>query len=269
MISRRQFTDPHLPRIRVGALLLQRALLLVPVLLLIAAGCNIGGPAASTRAGQTAEAPAPPHPLAAHFSAALTALRGMNDSGQTGDFQTAAAHFQAFQESYGHVAAAIAEQDAKLRIHIDQGVAELIFEFRKEKPRAFELDEENMKLSQLLEKGASLLGLSVPPELVRRRTVQELPFKTARTVDVTVSDYAVTPAHIEVDRDTKLTLRIQNAGQHLHELAIDRLAVEVEDIQPGDVAELTFVTLDPGEFELACFLPGHYEAGMKGTLVIR
>jgi plastocyanin len=34
-------------------------------------------------------------------------------------------------------------------------------------------------------------------------------------------------------------------------------------------AELTFVVPDrKGTYEIGCFLPGHYEAGMKGTITV-
>lgn len=42
-------------------------------------------------------------------------------------------------------------------------------------------------------------------------------------------------------------------------------------LEPGGKATLTFtVPADrTGEWEFACFVPGHYEAGQKGTLVVR
>jgi uncharacterized cupredoxin-like copper-binding protein len=39
---------------------------------------------------------------------------------------------------------------------------------------------------------------------------------------------------------------------------------------PGQTATLTFVVPQrPGTFEFGCFIPGHYEAGMKGSVTIR
>lgn len=241
----------------------------LPLLILVLALTACRGTADPAPGGPEPPAPVAEHPLRPHFVTALEELRQMNDQGRAGDFTQAEVHFRAFRAAYDQVSAAIGEQDAKLKIHIDQGIAELVFEFQKEQPRAFELDEENMKLSQLLEKGGGLLGVQVPPELVLRRTVEAIPFKHERRVEVTLSEYTVKPALIEVEVDTRLTLVITNAGDKVHELAVDHYGFEVEDIQPGQTAELTFVTLDKGRFDLACFLPGHYEAGMRAELVVR
>jgi len=41
-------------------------------------------------------------------------------------------------------------------------------------------------------------------------------------------------------------------------------------VQPGRTATLTFVVpAEPGTYEFACFVAGHFEAGMKGTLTIQ
>ncbi len=241
----------------------------VAILLLstVAVGCTGGEP--KPPAPDTAAATPAAHPLTPHFIKALEELRAMNQQGRADDFAQAEGHFQKFRTSYNQVAAAIDEKDAKLKIHIDQGIEELVHEFRKEKPRAFELDEENMKLSQLLEKGGALVGVTVPAELVLRQPQGEIPFKQEQTIQVELDDYGIEPKRIEVPVDTKLTLKIRNVGQHVHELAVDHYALEVEDIQPGATAELTFVTLDKGEFELACFLPGHYEAGMLAEFGVK
>ncbi|MDR5694428.1 MAG: cupredoxin domain-containing protein [Armatimonadota bacterium] len=43
---------------------------------------------------------------------------------------------------------------------------------------------------------------------------------------------------------------------------------EVE-IEAGKSAEIKFTPTKAGTFEIGCHLPGHYEAGMKGTLVVK
>ena len=43
---------------------------------------------------------------------------------------------------------------------------------------------------------------------------------------------------------------------------------EVE-VQPGKEAELKFTPSRKGTFEMACHVEGHYEAGMKGTLIVK
>jgi uncharacterized cupredoxin-like copper-binding protein len=36
--------------------------------------------------------------------------------------------------------------------------------------------------------------------------------------------------------------------------------------KPGQQTELVWTFKDPGKYAMACFEPGHYEAGMKGVI---
>lgn len=40
-------------------------------------------------------------------------------------------------------------------------------------------------------------------------------------------------------------------------------------LKPGEQAVLRFTPIKKGNYELGCHLPGHYEAGMKGSLVVQ
>jgi uncharacterized cupredoxin-like copper-binding protein len=40
-------------------------------------------------------------------------------------------------------------------------------------------------------------------------------------------------------------------------------------LAPGEQVVLRFSPTKKGTFEMGCHLPGHYEAGMKGTWVVR
>jgi uncharacterized cupredoxin-like copper-binding protein len=81
---------------------------------------------------------------------------------------------------------------------------------------------------------------------------------------------------------------LQNAGEVDHEFLIDTVAnnahhksamAENPDMQhaepngrrlaPGARSELIWRFTKPGSFEIACLIPGHYEAGMKGVVVVR
>lgn len=65
-------------------------------------------------------------------------------------------------------------------------------------------------------------------------------------------------------------LRFRNDGKVFHELAIERDGSAIKRVSagPGATAEMT-VDLRPGTYEMTCREPGHYEAGMRGTLVAR
>ncbi|MBI4362937.1 MAG: hypothetical protein HY558_07160 [Euryarchaeota archaeon] len=60
------------------------------------------------------------------------------------------------------------------------------------------------------------------------------------------------------------------AGGHNHG-QMDKasaILVAVSDILPQKTKESGVVTLAPGVYEYGCFVPGHYEAGMKGQIVV-
>jgi uncharacterized cupredoxin-like copper-binding protein len=40
-------------------------------------------------------------------------------------------------------------------------------------------------------------------------------------------------------------------------------------VPPGKTSEIVWTFNRPGEFEFACLIAGHYEAGMKGTIIVR
>jgi len=63
----------------------------------------------------------------------------------------------------------------------------------------------------------------------------------------------------------------QNAGAVYHELAFKDPSGEVvarRSIPAGEEVVME-VTLNPGRWELGCFEPGHYEAGMHKVLEVR
>lgn len=58
------------------------------------------------------------------------------------------------------------------------------------------------------------------------------------------------------------------AGQGVKIKRHGTMLVEIV-LQPGKSTTLKFTPKKKGTFEFACHLPGHYEAGQKGTLIVR
>jgi uncharacterized cupredoxin-like copper-binding protein len=114
-----------------------------------------------------------------------------------------------------------------------------------------------------------------------------------QNVGVTLRDFA-----IDLDRSSatsgEVTFSIRNDGPSPHELVVFRtdlapdalptveesgvpvvdeegegvtLVDEVEDIAPGETADLT-VTLQPGSYVLVCNLPAHYQQGMRAAFTV-
>lgn len=110
--------------------------------------------------------------------------------------------------------------------------------------------------------------------------------EATRRIDIRMGDdMRFTPSHIEVREGETVHLRITNRGKVLHELVLgtsEELMAHAELMKkhPGmqhdepymshvparQRGEITWTFNRPGDFEFACLIPGHYEAGMRGTL---
>jgi uncharacterized cupredoxin-like copper-binding protein len=97
-----------------------------------------------------------------------------------------------------------------------------------------------------------------------------------------------TPARIEVRRGETVSFRVTNAGKALHETVLGTLADLREHaelmrrfpnmqhdepnmihVAPGKTGTLTWQFTRAGEFHYGCLVPGHFEAGMVGMVVVR
>lgn len=220
-----------------------------------------------TNGGQTA----PQHPeLVQPFDQALVALKAMNESGKQKDFSAAKQHFSEYRTQWAVIHPKLGELDPGLAQHLEDGAVELDHEFTKpaDQIRGWELDEETIKLGRLLANGAEQLRVSINADLVQKAPTQDTPFTKEARVEVTLTEHKIVPEVIALDQHTKVTLVITNKGKEVHEFELGHYAVEVEDLKPGETREITLVVLDAGEFETACHVPGHYEVGMHGTVVV-
>jgi uncharacterized cupredoxin-like copper-binding protein/Cu/Ag efflux protein CusF len=109
-----------------------------------------------------------------------------------------------------------------------------------------------------------------------------------RTVTVTMSDtMRFTPDAIAVKEGETIRFIVKNAGTIRHEMMIGTIAelkehadlmrqfpeMEHEDsnavtVEPGKEGEIAWRFTVPGTFDFACLIPGHYESGMKGRIVV-
>jgi len=110
-----------------------------------------------------------------------------------------------------------------------------------------------------------------------------------RTVTVRMTDaMRFIPERIEVKRGETVRFVIHNDGALLHEMVIGTKAEldahaelmqrfpEMEHdepwmahVAPGGQGEIVWHFNRAGDFDFACLLPGHYQAGMKGRLYVR
>jgi uncharacterized cupredoxin-like copper-binding protein len=110
-----------------------------------------------------------------------------------------------------------------------------------------------------------------------------------RTIPVAMSDaMRFTPDRIEVRLGETVRFALRNQGKMLHEMVIGTPAALAEHaelmlkspdmeheapwmshVAPGGRGEIVWTFNRPGEFEFACLIPGHYQAGMVGKLVVK
>ncbi len=67
----------------------------------------------------------------------------------------------------------------------------------------------------------------------------------------------------------KVTLKMVNKSSVPHDIAIKGAVSQVGPIVSGGGVSAITVTLAPGTYEFYCSVPGHEQAGMKGTLTVK
>ncbi len=115
------------------------------------------------------------------------------------------------------------------------------------------------------------------------------PKKVTRTIRLDMSDrMRFSPAEITVKRGETVRLVAANKGRTLHEMVLgtpDELKKHAElmkrfpdmeheeahmtHVKPGHSGEIVWQFTQPGEFQFACLIPGHFEAGMIGKVVVK
>ncbi len=114
------------------------------------------------------------------------------------------------------------------------------------------------------------------------------PHQVTRTITLSMSDaMRFTPAHFEVRQGQTVRLRLRNDGRLLHELVLgtrEELAAHAEQMRrhpgmehaepwmahvaPGQTGEIVWTFNRAGDFEFACLIAGHFDAGMKGRITV-
>jgi uncharacterized cupredoxin-like copper-binding protein len=90
--------------------------------------------------------------------------------------------------------------------------------------------------------------------------------ETGTALEVVSYDIYFEPSELMITANTDVTVTLPNEGVTLHNFAIDELGVDV-DINPGSTEEVV-INAPAGTYEYYCNVPGHKQAGMKGTLTV-
>lgn len=115
------------------------------------------------------------------------------------------------------------------------------------------------------------------------------PQAVQRTITIDMhDDMRFRPDRFEVREGETVRLRIRNRGRVLHELVLgdeQELATHAElmkrhpgmehdepymaHVDPKRTGSIVWHFNRPGQFRFACLIPGHYDAGMIGTVIVQ
>ena len=87
-------------------------------------------------------------------------------------------------------------------------------------------------------------------------------------VNLQAADLMFDPMTLTAKVGQPVTINLQNAGALEHSFVIEQLNVKLEHVQAGQTATVTFTPTVAGTYQFYCNVPGHKDAGMKGTLTV-
>jgi len=114
------------------------------------------------------------------------------------------------------------------------------------------------------------------------------PAKATRTIAIGMSDaMRFTPAEVRVKQGETVRFVVKNGGKAMHEMVLGTLAelkahgelmkkhpnMEHDEpymahVAPGRSQEIVWTFTKAGEFHFGCLVPGHFDAGMIGRIVV-
>lgn len=115
------------------------------------------------------------------------------------------------------------------------------------------------------------------------------PKKVSRTIKLDMTDaFRFTPGEVTVKRGETVKFVVSNSGKQLHEMVLgtteelrehaelmkkfpdmEHADANMAHVKPGAKGEIVWQFTKAGEYQFACLIPGHYEAGMVGKVVVK
>ncbi len=115
------------------------------------------------------------------------------------------------------------------------------------------------------------------------------PKKAARTVRIDMADtFRFTPAEVKVKRGEVVRFVVTNNGKVMHEMVLGSMddlkkhselmrkfpSMEHDEphmahVAPGKTGEMGWRFSKAGTFYFGCLIPGHFEAGMIGKIIVQ
>jgi len=111
----------------------------------------------------------------------------------------------------------------------------------------------------------------------------------SRTITITMLDtMRYNPASISVKQGETIKFIVKNSGKTKHEMVLgtekelkghyelmkknpemEHADENMVTVQPGKSGEIVWKFTKAGKIDFACLIPGHYDAGMKGTVKVK
>ena len=129
-----------------------------------------------------------------------------------------------------------------------------------------------------------------PPEMVENEFGKTGdPAAVTQTISMVMSDeMTFTPNVLKVAVGDTIRFIVENTGEDLHEMVLGRtedlkkhakMMVEFPEmeheepymahVEAGEKGEIVWTFSKAGQFEFGCLIPGHYDAGMRGTIIVQ
>ncbi len=107
----------------------------------------------------------------------------------------------------------------------------------------------------------------------------------SRSIRVVMTDFAFTPATFTVPAGQPISVEFVNEGAAAHSFVIMQAGYQVKgqftdadkahvywqeaSVAPGQSVKATFqAPSQPGDYQVVCAVPGHFEAGMMAKLIV-
>jgi Cu+-exporting ATPase len=91
----------------------------------------------------------------------------------------------------------------------------------------------------------------------------------ATQLAVVARDTRYSPADLTITAGRTAVLSFRNEDPVFHDWEVEGLANVDAGARPGQTQRIRFRIDEPGTYRIVCSVPGHAEAGMTGTLVVR
>src|SRR5919199_299534 len=108
---------------------------------------------------------------------------------------------------------------------------------------------------------------SVESSAGRSQVAPAAPSNLSTSVAITTSEFKFSPTSIQVPVGQKISFTLDNKGVVEHDVTIQAAGFTLL-AKAGQTATGEFMFDKPGVFDFICSIPGHKEAGMKGTLTV-